>query len=351
MRAAVAFIVVSGVALTNCVNKGDTNVNSNGGSGGTGATAALGGAGGSAGVAGAAGGGGAGGSVSGGGTGGEAGATGGASGTGGGATGGGGSAGTGATGGAGGTGGSGGAGGGGGGTGGSGGTAPTWMTGLISWWKLDEGSGQRADSVGANHLTPANSIGAQAGKLGQAASFDSSSAHDLSIGDNSSLSAGSTSFTISAWVRLNNVGKHNWIVAKEGPSPGWTTVEYSLAYINTPPNSRFNFAISDSATASWNVKSDSAGVPASATWYFVVGWYDKGAGTVNIQVNGGTVDSKVAGGTQGDGANAFHIGRTPYNGQTDGMHGLIDEVGFWKRVLTSTERADLYNGGAGRTVP
>ena len=33
------------------------------------------------------------------------------------------------------------------------------------------------------------------------------------------------------------------------------------------------------------------------------------------------------------------------------MKGRIDEVGFWKRVLTSSERSLLYNGGVGLTYP
>jgi hypothetical protein len=41
-------------------------------------------------------------------------------------------------------------------------------------------------------------------------------------------------------------------------------------------------------------------------------------------------------GTQNDTANIFR------------WDGLIDEVGFWKRVLTSAERTELYNSGNGR---
>lgn len=31
--------------------------------------------------------------------------------------------------------------------------------------------------------------------------------------------------------------------------------------------------------------------------------------------------------------------------------GRIDEVGVWKRLLTSTERAQLWNSSVGRTYP
>ena len=31
--------------------------------------------------------------------------------------------------------------------------------------------------------------------------------------------------------------------------------------------------------------------------------------------------------------------------------GLIDEVGFWKRILTAQEKTNLYNAGAGLAYP
>ena len=33
------------------------------------------------------------------------------------------------------------------------------------------------------------------------------------------------------------------------------------------------------------------------------------------------------------------------------MNGIIDEVGFWNRELTSSEVTDLYNSGAGLAYP
>ena len=45
----------------------------------------------------------------------------------------------------------------------------------------------------------------------------------------------------------------------------------------------------------------------------------------------------------------FHIG---YGGWTNSYwNGQVDELGFWKRVLTSSERAVLWNSGNGRTYP
>jgi hypothetical protein len=41
-----------------------------------------------------------------------------------------------------------------------------------------------------------------------------------------------------------------------------------------------------------------------------------------------------------------------FNYQGDGsVAGFIDEVGYWNRALTSTERTNLYNAGVGNTYP
>jgi hypothetical protein len=45
------------------------------------------------------------------------------------------------------------------------------------------------------------------------------------------------------------------------------------------------------------------------------------------------------------GSQAFRIGA---NSASAYLEGSIDEVGFWKRMLESGERAMLYNAGAGR---
>ena len=44
------------------------------------------------------------------------------------------------------------------------------------------------------------------------------------------------------------------------------------------------------------------------------------------------------------GAREFGVSRLPYNG-------LIDEVGFWHKVLSQSEVTSLYNSGAGLAYP
>ena len=46
------------------------------------------------------------------------------------------------------------------------------LTNLVAYWKLEETTGTRMDSVGASHLSPVNAPGSGAGKLGNAAYFN-----------------------------------------------------------------------------------------------------------------------------------------------------------------------------------
>jgi hypothetical protein len=81
----------------------------------------------------------------------------------------------------------------------------------------------------------------------------------------------------------------------------------------------------------------------------VIAWYDNDANTLNIQIDNGTVHtaSAPAGGGAPDGTHNFNLGSS---GSGSYMPGRIDATGIWKRVLTSDERAYLWNNGTGREI-
>lgn len=91
----------------------------------------------------------------------------------------------------------------------------------------------------------------------------------------------------------------------------------------------------------------------SNRWNFFVGWFDTGNATINVQMNNGTVYStSAANGNIIIGPDYFNITKqnyAPINSAT--YHMLFDEVSLWQRVLTTQERAFLYNNGRGKTYP
>ncbi len=213
--------------------------------------------------------------------------------------------------------------------------------GLAAYWPLDEASGTREDAHGVNHLADFNTVGADAGKLQGAATFnqvDEYLAHD----DNDTLSTGDIDFTFSAWIRLGTIHFDSPIVIK-GRVAG-SNYEYLFFYASGPH--RFRFMVSpDGGVVMGAVDADSFGPPDENVWYFVVGWHDSTGDTLNIQVNDGAVSSTPW--TQGvhAGTAPFEVGRIFEWGYYLG--GRLDEIGFWKRVLTADERTLLYNGGRG----
>jgi len=136
------------------------------------------------------------------------------------------------------------------------------------------------------------------------------------------------------------------IIVTKSPSGG-SPVEYRLDMYTF--NNRIRFGIGNSGGSEQFVEATAFGSPPLNTWFFVVGWHDSVAATLNIQVNNGTVNSVARTLTPFQSTGQFHIGWN--TGTTWHLDGRVDAVGLWKRVLTAQERADLYNGGSGFEYP
>ncbi len=215
-------------------------------------------------------------------------------------------------------------------------------TSLVSYWNLDEASGNRADSHGTNTLTDNNTVASATGKIGTAGDFEKNNSEWLSHADNADLSTGDIDWTVQAWVQLESkpAGDYMCVVGKGG-SGG----EYALFW--NAPDDRFYLYVNG---AFGSIKANTFGAPSLATWYCLHIWHDSVNNLVGISVNAGTADTASYSGGITDGTGAFAIGRDEI-GPAGYWDGLIDEVGFWKRVLTSQERTDLYNAGAGFAYP
>ena len=221
-------------------------------------------------------------------------------------------------------------------------------TSLISYWKMDEVSGNRADSViaTANTLTDNNTVTSNPGKISLAGQFTRANSEYLSIADNASLSTGDIDFTVALWVYIDSKPGDMHVFGRASSYASFALIEYLVYY--RASNDRFRFAPSNGST-SVPADANNLGSPSTATWYFIVAWRDKTAGTVNIQVNNGTIDSASWSYTQVDLLVPTYVGgvlaAAPF------FNGRIDEAAFWKRILTASERTALYNAGAGYTWP
>lgn len=220
------------------------------------------------------------------------------------------------------------------------------LTSLEGYWKLDEASGNRADSHGANTLSDNNTVLSATGKLNSAADFERGNSEFLSCADNASLSVGGTSWTFSAWINLESNTALMAVLAKVGANDH----EYDLIVRGDLDGIARGRVTSASGFANVvTVTGTSPGALSTGQWYFLVYWLDISAQTLNLQINNGTVNSVACTHQSYDSTAQFRIGDSATNNFF--FDGLIDEVGFWKRVLTTQERTDLYNGGNGLAYP
>lgn len=218
------------------------------------------------------------------------------------------------------------------------GGSSTLLTDLAAYWKLDEASGTRVDSYSnAQDLTDNNTVTSTAGKQGNAARFAVANSEYLSRGDSATLSV-SSSFSFAFWFRTTTDQTSSGFVEKEN--------DYKVMKNNSD---NVVFTVFDSASGSISAQATGTSI-ANNTWYFVVATYDHGDKKARLYINNGSEELSPGALTNGpkDGAGNFYMGIDTAIGWYDGD---VDEVGFWKKVLTSTERTTLYNSGNGVTYP
>jgi hypothetical protein len=228
----------------------------------------------------------------------------------------------------------------------SGGAIPggSLLAGLTSMWKLDEtgSSTIRNDSVGTNHLTP-SVVPEIAGKIGNGAHFNATGDR-LTHASNATLSPGNADYTFALWVKIEDTGSNRDFLSKAG-SGG--SDEYIIGYDHATAPDRFRFTVQGGGTYA-SAYSASSAAPVVGTWYLIVAWQDADMGTINIQVNGGAVDSHTPIPPLTVGADTFQLGCYGA-GMANYAKGIIDEVALWNgRMLDAPERGQLWNGGDGK---
>jgi hypothetical protein len=210
------------------------------------------------------------------------------------------------------------------------------LTGLVSYWKLDEASGTRADSHGAFALVPTGTVGSTAGKLSNAANF--TGAGVLSVPTAAALQTGDLDFAVALWVRLASKAADQQFVGKTSTGSD----EYAVGYDQV--NDRFRFLIKDATLTYQILRADNAGSPALSTWYFIAAWHDAALDTLNISVNAGLPNTlSVTNGSPIAGPEPFIIGG--YSSTTSLATALIDEVQFRKNYIFTTDDLTYYYGG------
>lgn len=210
------------------------------------------------------------------------------------------------------------------------------LTSLISYWKHDETSGTRNDSWGTNHLTDNNTVTSAAGVVNTSSQFTAANSEYLSRADNASLSVGDIDFAFGRWVYLDSKAANMDIITKWG---GGGNSEYIVHYSSTLD--RFRFLVSPDGADIFAVVADNFGSPPTATWIHIYAYHDSVANVIGISVNNGTANTVAHSTGVFNGTSAFMIGHRAAGGASH-LNGRVDEGQFWKRVLTTDERTEIY---------
>lgn len=232
-------------------------------------------------------------------------------------------------------------------------THSTLTTGLVSYWELEEASGNRVDSHGSNDLSAGNSPGNITGILGSGVDLENGSDQYLEITDAAQTGLDITNdVSISAWIKLEQlpstagesfviVSKYKWTAGARSYQVHLTTADKLVAAYYSP-TVKYAQDVSNSAI----VTGGDVG-----NWVHIVATIDSSAQDIKLYKNGSLVASTLDenGATSIlNSAAPFTVG-TFFSGyeSTAAFDGGIDELGIWSKVLTSDEVSDLYNSGSG----
>jgi len=203
-------------------------------------------------------------------------------------------------------------------------------TNLVSYYSLEQNA---KDGQGSNDGTVSGAVPI-GGKIGGGYDFDGVDDYitlnnGATAGDNLDFTG---SFSISAWIKPSDItaNTNNYIVGKRSA----TGYQYCFRYTNTGKLSLL--------TTGGTVVDDTDLIT-DDTWHHVVVTRDDSGNTIFYH-NGSSVHSEAS-------KSISHVDTDVYLGNADfadsEMEGIIDGVGFWDKVLTSTEVTSLYNSGSG----
>jgi hypothetical protein len=201
-------------------------------------------------------------------------------------------------------------------------------SGLVAYWKFDEGSGTTAtDSSGSNNNGTWNGTGTHyaAGKVGSyAGQFNGSNDYVSTALTN--FPSGNTSRTVSLWFKASSI-TDSWIFDYGAKSD---YQEFGLGIKSNGVLMRF-WGLGDTGISE---------VPTLNTWYMVTVTYDGSIGRIYLDGGRKYVEWSVSSlNTQ---LTTSGIGRriNTYNY----FNGTIDDIAVYNRALSSTEILAIYNG-------
>lgn len=229
-------------------------------------------------------------------------------------------------------------------------SSATLNTSLVAYWKLEEASGTRIDSEPGGtpqSLDETNSVTQTTGIIGNAAFFTAANIESLTHIDSTDLSVGDIDFSMAGWAKFTATNTTQTICSHYGTF----TANRSWRVILLGSTAQIQFRVTSNGTTETTLTASSFGPVSPDTWVFVVASHDSVNNLLKVSVRSsanqtGTVDSVSYSAGVFNSTYLFQVGNTEGGGPMDGA---IDELGFWKKVLSADEITELWNSGIGKT--
>ena len=236
--------------------------------------------------------------------------------------------------------------------------------GLVSYWRLNEGTGAVANDTGvagsvADTGALRNAPTWIAGKFNAGLQFDGVSQQDVLIPNSTDMDINTAGVTLSAWVKLDQLPSE----IAGGFAGIYDSAPDNYALYLDKANNELRFKATNSTGAS-TTSAQHPGIKASmlntTEWIHVMGVYDGIVGKSEIYFNGQLADrsaqsagapllSGIVRAGQVAGIGAQPAATDPF-APSSLFKGAISDVAVWNRSLGAAEAQYIYNGGTGNAI-
>ena len=211
---------------------------------------------------------------------------------------------------------------------------------LVSYWKLEEVSGNRADVKGTNHLEEGQgTVSSRTGLDGTGADLVGADTDRLWITNADQTGLDADDFTLSFWLNPDSLGSNQFAVSQtQGGANGWST------YVDTSGNLHI-----DGYPSKWNANSGGGEINVGE-WNHIAMTWENGVAARGY-VNGVEVVEDTTVGTSDFANDIGSIDHFSIAGRSNAseqyVDGAYDEVAYFNSVLTADDINLLYNNGVG----
>lgn len=212
--------------------------------------------------------------------------------------------------------------------------------GLVSWWPAD---GNTLDAEGFNNGAAQGGLAYAPGEVGQAFSFNGSTAYvtcpaspSLNVGAGSGLTVEcwinpadtNTGYPLVEWNSGSGIGAQFWVSAVNG--------------VGANPGGLYVNLIDTGGT--FHILQTSPGIVEAGVYQHVAMTYDQVSGNCVIYCNGTAVDTANFGALTPQTTYNLNFGHRPASSVF--YHGTMDEISLYNRALSSAEIQNIYQAGS-----